>query len=517
MDTLAEDIVRSGATHVFGIPGSGASLSLIDEVSRCGVRFSLGYHEASCIIIAAAYGAVSHTPAIAFSIKGPGVANSVPGLAAMKLEDMPVVAISEAATRLSVQKSVHKKMSHYHLTREVVKARVTCDGGLHSFRNAWQLADSEIPGPVLFDLINATDDIDETRQRSRATDRAQPSSSEERDVIAAIKASSRPVLIVGSLCARMPSVPTLKNLRIPIFTTLAAKGVFDEYSTYAAGIYTGVGRENAPETKILEHCDLVVGIGLRAKELLGYPRSRNPMINIDLSSPLPLQEYGGFIPGEMANLSSYIHELERKNWGEKEISSAVSDMRQALLSKDFLPATVFHLLKEKFPQCRLISDTGLFCTVAEHLWQARTYRSFLCASNGRYMGTSVPMGIGASLADQDSPTVIAVGDGGIGMYLSELRIAVEEQLPVLVLLLSDGGYGSVQAAARGKGIDLGLVNIRNSSWQRVFSSLGLEGENATSLTSVSNFLDTWDWRNGPAFLECRFEPASYGKMIDGLR
>ena len=517
MDTLAEDIVRSGTTHVFGIPGSGTSLSLIDEVSCRGVRFSLGYHEASSVIIAAAYGAVSNTPAIAFSIKGPGVANSVPGLAAMHFEDMPVIAICEAANRFSVQKSVHKKMSHYQLTREVVKARVTFDGELHAFQNSWQLARSETPGPVLFDLINAADDVDDTHHRPRTTDQAQPSNSEEIDLISAIKASSRPVLIVGSLCARMSSVPTLKNLRIPIFTTLAAKGVFDEYSTYAAGVYTGVGRENAPETKILDRCDLIVGIGLRAKEILAYPNSTKPIINIDLlSSSLP-DEYGSFIPGKVDNLSLYIDELERKDWGDEEIRDAVSKMRQVLLSDDFLPATVFHLLKEKFPQCRLISDTGLFCTVAEHLWLARTYRSFLCASNGRYMGTSVPMGIGASLADQDSPTVIAVGDGGIGMYLSELRIAVEEQLPVLVLLLSDGGYGSVQAAARGKGIDLGLVNIRNSSWQRVFSSLGLEGENATSLTSVSNFLDTWDWRNGPAFLECRFEPASYGKMIDGLR
>lgn len=517
MITLAEDIAQSGARRVFGIPGGGTSLSVIDALEKSGIQFSLGYHEASCAIIAAVYGAISHTPAITFSIKGPGVANLVPGLAAMKFEDLPVVAISESVSRSSLQRSIHKKMSHFHLTREVVKARMTLHEASNPFQDAWQCAITESPGPVLIDLVSANEDVDDAGSPPTLGDQTKTSQEVAQDITAAIRNSARPILILGSACARMAYPIRLQDLQIPIFTTLAAKGVFDEDSIFAGGIYTGVGLESAPETKILEQCDLVVGLCLRGKELLGYPDPKKRVINLDVGMSDVIPTIETVLIPDIQDIGVYIDELERKSWGAEEVGRAISDMRKILLSDNFLPAAIFKLIEEELPESRLVSDTGLFCTVAEHLWKARTHRSFMCASNGRYMGTALPMGIGASLADRSRPTIIAVGDGGIGMYVADLRIAVEQRLPILVLLLTDGGYGSVQAATRGKGINLNLVTFQSDSWKKVLAALGLYGELATDFVTVSAFLNTWNWRSGPAFLECRLDPEPYRKMIDGLR
>src|SRR4030095_4491817 len=100
----------------------------------------------------------------------------------------------------------------------------------------------------------------------------------------------------------------------------------------------------------------------------------------------------------------------------------------------------------------LVVDTGAFCTVAEHVWQAATPANFVASANGRYMGTSLPMAIGASLAKPQTEILCITGDGGIRPFWAEIKIAVAERLPICFLLMSDGRSGRIVAAAPGGGL-----------------------------------------------------------------
>jgi acetolactate synthase-1/2/3 large subunit len=59
------------------------------------------------------------------------------------------------------------------------------------------------------------------------------------------------------------------------------------------------------------------------------------------------------------------------------------------------------------------------------------------------LGFAFPASIGAALADA-GPTVCVTGDGGFLFALGELATVAQEQIPVVVVLVDDGGYGMLR-------------------------------------------------------------------------
>jgi acetolactate synthase-1/2/3 large subunit len=62
------------------------------------------------------------------------------------------------------------------------------------------------------------------------------------------------------------------------------------------------------------------------------------------------------------------------------------------------------------------------------------------------MGHAIPGAIGAAL--MGAPTLVLVGDAEFLMSGMELHTAVENRLPVVVLVLNDAGHGMVRIGAR---------------------------------------------------------------------
>jgi acetolactate synthase-1/2/3 large subunit len=60
---------------------------------------------------------------------------------------------------------------------------------------------------------------------------------------------------------------------------------------------------------------------------------------------------------------------------------------------------------------------------------------------GGGIGQALGMGIGASIARPDSPTMVLMGDGGLQVQVGELATVAQEQLPITLIVFDDGGYG----------------------------------------------------------------------------
>jgi thiamine pyrophosphate-dependent acetolactate synthase large subunit-like protein len=68
-ELVVDDAKRRGIDHMFGIPGSGFPLDVLEAGRTGGVDLVLTAHESSAAIAAAAYGAIKGTPGIAISVK----------------------------------------------------------------------------------------------------------------------------------------------------------------------------------------------------------------------------------------------------------------------------------------------------------------------------------------------------------------------------------------------------------------------------------------------------------------
>jgi len=513
---LVAEIAAAGHRHVFGITGSGATLTLVDQLEQNGVEFVRTAFEGSAALMAGTVGRLTGHAGIAIAIKGPGLANMVPGLAVSWFEASPMVAIIEAYGPASPLTKAHKRLDHHMLAGPVSKGVRALAGAGLGFAEAARCAETECPGPVVLELTGGN----EPGQPSwpPPPPPPAPAGSLER-AVRMIEAAQRPVVVAGSLAVRSGWSHLLNQLTIPVFSTAAAKGVVDERLPHAAGVYTGVGLSQVPEAKILTEADLVVCLGVRPMEVLATKSFPCAAVGFDAIGDLPGSEGFGFAESASdGDIAAAFAALSNKSWGLSALADCRSALAAHMIKGPFLPAQSFNAIADRFgADVRMVMDTGYFCTIGEHIWRAPAADLCLLSGQGRYMGTGVPMALAAALADQSRPTIAVVGDGGIGMYAGELRLAVERQLPLLLVLMTDGRFGSIATRALKDGLTLAPLTINAPSWMPILEGMGFRCARAESAEDLAAALQAWDSRFGPGYLEIAYDPDAYEKMVACIR
>ena len=480
MDRLAAAIAESGVERVFGIPGAGPSLTLVDHLEKLGVAFTTTCFEGSAALMAGVDGRLHGRAGVALAIKGPGLANLIPGLTVCHLEGWPVIAITESYAPGAPAWRRHKRMDHEALVAAVTKGTRRLAHRGPGFGELAEWAESERPGPVHLDIgatrVASSDELD-----------VPGATTERRGTV-----GQRPVVIAGTAAIRRGLSPLLNALKVPVFTTAAAKGVVDETLPHAAGVWTGVGQERAPEAEILAASDCVLGVGLCQEEALGELPGH---VELNPEAP-PTGEWG-------LNLVGRRHHV----------------LRQDLLDRPFGPAHVYDSVERRFGPdgVRTVLDTGWFCTVGEHVIRAPRADLHLSSGAGRSMGAGLPTAIGAAFADPSVPTVAYVGDGGAPMFLAEARLAVEAELPLLIVVLSDGGFGSILTGALATGRTRAPLTFAGRGWGGALEGMGVAGCRVSDLDAFDRSVQQWDPATGPAWIEARFDEESYQAMVKDLR
>ncbi|WP_370224544.1 thiamine pyrophosphate-binding protein [Cytobacillus sp.] len=104
-------------------------------------------------------------------------------------------------------------------------------------------------------------------------------------------------------------------------------------------------------------------------------------------------------------------------------------------------------------------------TVQANVWGSRLFeiyqpRTSIHASGGG-IGQGLPTAIGAQMGCKDRQVVLLAGDGGFMVNVGEMATAVQEDLPLIVILFDDAGYGvlrNIQDAAYGRQVAVDLVS-----------------------------------------------------------
>ena len=497
----------TGVEHLFGVTGSGFSLTLIEAFEAAGGTYFAASHEAAAAMMAGASARVRRSIGAALTIKGPGFANAMPGQLSNLYEGWPVISISEAYAAERAGRA-HKLLDQRRASAQFVKAYGSLGDPAGTISDLTAIALEETPGPVHLD-VPARDEphLDRLVAASAPAHVDTPFGG-------VLTAARRPVVIAGSLAVRRGWASRLAALELPVFTTVAAKGLIDETLPQAAGIYTGDGQEQSVERQMLPSADLVIGIGLRSAEVLTPCPFGVPLLLIDEIDGAA----GGFdAPVRSADAIDEIWAaLANRRWGLDEVAVAHGALKAHLMRDRWLPAGVFMQLQEALPAARLVSDTGLFCTAAEHIWRSRTPLDMLASANGRFMGTGIPMAIGAAVADRSHPVICAVGDGGLPVGASELRLVIDERLPLLIVFMTDGGYGSVAGPAGFAARSARATAMRSPSWWRLIEAAGIPSCRATDLASFDRALAAWD-QSSPRLIEAAFDAPAYARSTAGVR
>ena len=92
----------------------------------------------------------------------------------------------------------------------------------------------------------------------------------------------------------------------------------------------------------------------------------------------------------------------------------------------------------------VVTDVG-----QQQMWSAQFFRHniprhFLTSGGMGTMGFGIPAAIGAAFARPDHKTVAICGDGGAQMTFEEVVVAVEENLPITIVVVNNGCLGMVR-------------------------------------------------------------------------
>src|SRR5262245_46602460 len=116
MPTVAQLVVdglrRAEVARIFGVPGGGSSLDVLEAAREQGLPFVLCHQEWAACIMAAVTGELTGRPGAALSTLGPGVTASATGLAHAYLDRSPMIYISDRHPAGVLEFASHQYLGH---------------------------------------------------------------------------------------------------------------------------------------------------------------------------------------------------------------------------------------------------------------------------------------------------------------------------------------------------------------------------------------------------------------------
>jgi len=530
MSTVADLIVRqlvdAGVRTLFGMPGGGSSLDVLDAAARAGMPFVMSHTETAGALMASAQAELTGKPGASIATLGPGVASLANGLAHARLDRVPLVVMTDGLPVAVRDVYEHQRIDHAALLGPVVKASVTLDGrhAASQVRAALRRAVTPPAGPVHLDCPS-----DIAQGPASETKTADPSGVEasggstEFGPPASLARTRRPVFIAG-LGARAPeTVARLRTLcerrGAPVLVTYKAKGVVPDDHPCFAGVFTHA----AIDEPFVRSGDLIVGVGLDPVELLPRPWHYPQPLIVCGTWPIGERHVRPAVQatGDLSRTLDALDELLPRDtaWTSGEIRGQAERRRAAVRieAPGFAPYRVIDAVSNVCPNARVTVDAGAHMFPVTALWPVRRPLDLLISNGLSTMGYALPAAIGAALLEPDRRVIAFTGDGGLLMCLAELSTAARARLPVTVVVFGDRSLSLIRIKQERKGFRSDGVAIGAVDWPAVARGFGLSGARATDAASLERAVEEAEAAGGPALVEAVVDPSVYPETLRAVR
>lgn len=488
---FVKSLETSGVTYIFGVPGE-ENLALLDAIRSSSIKFIVTRDEQTAVFMAATVGRLTGRVGVALSTLGPGATNLVTGVAYAQLGAMPVLVITGQKPIKKSKQGKFQILDVVGMMKPITKMSetiVSADRITSAVYQAIRTAENERPGAVHLEF---PEDIAEEESHNKPIPwkklrRAIPDEKAINAIIEATEKAKRPVIAIAAGANRKLIRKQLNNFinatGIPFVTTQMGKGVEDESSDLYLG--TTALSDGDFVHQALKDADLVIMVGHDITEkppVLGHPNIAHlnfyPAEIDDLYNPAI--EIIGDISYVLWVMSEKVK--PQKHWDlarfEKYRDQQRSSLRENSDSTDFpvKPQRFVHELRQAMPDDGILSlDNGMY-----KIWIARNYpahqqNTVLLDNALAAMGAGLPVGMATKLLEPDKKVVVVAGDGGFMMNLADLETAKRLGLDLVIIIISDNGYGMIKWKQQDMNLpDFGL-NFTNPDFVRLAESFGATG------------------------------------------
>ena len=503
---VIETLIEQGVTDVFGYPG-GQVVNIYDELYKASDRIHhyLTAHEQGASHAADGYSRVTGKVGVVIATSGPGATNLVTGIATAMLDSIPMVAITGNVPTTLIGRDSFQEINITGITIPITKHNyfVTDINELaDTIREAFQIAKSGRPGPVLIDIPK---DVQMARcafeSKGVVPYEKQPTApdSDIDRAVALINKAKRPYIYIGGGAAGEGMADDIKALAEKIdgyigCTFMGLSALPNSYDRFLG--MQGMHGQYASSMANKE-ADLIIGVGIRFSDratgnTAKYGKNAKIIqLDTDLSEINKNVQVDVGINGDIvSSLSRILERCEAQNHPEWNAQVAAlkargKEIRDANALADggaLTPKTMFDIINAVKDE-----NTVIATDVGQHQMWAAQYTDFerprRFASSGGLgtMGYGLGAAIGAQIATGDR-AVLITGDGSFGMNLNELATAVTYRTPIAIVIMDNGVLGMVrqwQTLFFGKRYSNTVLD-RKTDFVKLADAFGMPGERVTT-------------------------------------
>ncbi|MEN6668746.1 5-guanidino-2-oxopentanoate decarboxylase [Psychrobacter sp. B38] len=504
-ELLVQWLEYYGVETVFGIPGVH-TVELYRGLPNTDIRHITPRHEQGAGFMADGYYRASGKVGVCFIITGPGMTNIMTAMAQALADSIPMLVISS----INKVKDTGSGEGHLHELHDqqgmVSKVALTSktiwqpESLPKVIAEAFALFNGARPGPVHIqlpiDVITAdASHVERPPRLNTPADhlslpsvmRPLPNPAQLDLIIQSLKTAKKPVLLYGGGCVDVDhhAQKLAEIIDAPTFLTINAKGLLPP----AHPLSLGSNQSLAAGRAVIAEADWVLAIGTELGEtdydvfFNGEFQINGTLVRIDCDAAQlqrPFRADIAVLSDAQMAISGLCSRLEGQILNgqtfDHQALSRVNEAKQALLedvTTDFAGQNaLLQLIRDEVKDVIFVGDSTQPVYSGNLGFEALATRRWFNSSTGfGTLGYGLPAAIGA-MVGSNAPVVSLIGDGGIQFTIAELICAAELELPLIVLLWNNQGYGEIRRYMEEGGLPLIGVNIKTPKFESLAAGFG---------------------------------------------
>ncbi|RZQ59741.1 glyoxylate carboligase [Amycolatopsis suaedae] len=467
MEAVVSVMESEGVDTVFGIPGA-AILPLYSALRTSGIRHITVRHEEGGTHAADGWARVTGNVGVCIGTSGPAGTNMITGLYTALADSIPIICITGQAERAKLHQEAFQAVDIVEIAKPVTKWAVQLKEAAQApwvFREAFRVARSGRPGPVLIDLP-----IDVQRGLCRydpeldgplPVDVPEPAPERIRAAVDMLMSARRPLILAGGGVVIADAADELRALAehtgVPVQVTLMGKGSFPEDHELFAGM-AGIQTQTRWGNQAFLESDLVLAVGARFGDRhtgnLDTYRQGRKFIHVDIE---PTQLGKVFEPdlGIVSHARTALAALRAAAPARQagEWAARVGQLRRTLVRRDdfddvpIKPPRVYRELNEYFPaDTTFVTAIGLYQIWSGQFQHTQLPRRYLVCGQAGPLGWEVPAAMGVKCAHPERTVVAVAGDYSFQFLMEEVAVAAQYRIPFVIVMVNNEYLGLIRQA-----------------------------------------------------------------------
>jgi acetolactate synthase-1/2/3 large subunit len=518
---IVDQLAVHGADTIFSVPGE-SFLPLLDGFYESPLRLITCRHEGAAANMADAYGKLTGRPGIAVVTRGPGATQASVGVHTAFQDSTPLILLVGQVASDQEEREAFQEIDHRRMFGPLAKwvAQIDRTDRIPEYvARAFATACAGRPGPVVLalpeDMLAAeTDAVD---AQPFHVVQPHPSSEQIACLGRMLEDAQRPLVLLGGAGWTPQASADMRAFveanELPGCAAFRRQDSLDNDSpSYAGDVGIGINPKLAARVR---EADLLLAVGPRLGEMTtsGYTLvDRQLLVHVHPGAEELGRVYRPALPilAGMEQFAAAVRDVRVEPRWSDWTAAARSDY-ETWQRHDPMPGTldlgdcIAHL-REREPDAIVTNGAGNFTVWVHRFWRWHDYPTQLAPTSGA-MGYGVPAAVAAKAVRPDRTVICFAGDGDFLMSGQELATAVQYDLPIVVLVVNNGMYGTIRMHQErlfpGRVVGTDLVNPDFAAYARAF---GAHGETLTETSQFPDALERALAAGRPALLELRIDP-----------